>query len=104
MDDKEHTRCLLSNTVYLSLRNWQRIQSSADQQEEKKEAEEVYANVVENQDTLDRRNQDVERLRCGYDDVDTRIKEEIERMWYESLEDKGCLVEGFWLMLRYMFH
>ena len=75
----------------------------ADLQEVKEEAEEVYTKFVENQDTLERMTQEVERLRCGYDDFDNWIKERIERMQYESLEDKGRLGEGFLLMLRYMF-
>ena len=58
---------------------------------------------VENQDTLEMVTQEAERLRRGYDDFDTRIKEKIQRMRYESLEDKERLGEGFLLMLRYMF-
>ena len=45
----------------------------------------------------------MKRLRHGYDDFDTRVKDNIVRMRYESLEDKECLGEGFLLMLRYMF-
>ena len=63
----------------------------------------MYAKFVENQDTLERVTQEVERMRRGYDDFDNWIKEKIERMRYESLEDKGRLGEGFLLMLRYMF-
>ena len=64
-------------------------------QEVNEEAKKVYAMFVEKQDTLERVTQEVERLRRGYDDFDTWIKEKIERMWYESLEDKGRLDEGF---------
>ena len=58
---------------------------------------------VKNQDALEKLTQEVERLRRGYDDFDTCVKEKIERMRYEILEDKGRLGEGFLLMLRYMF-
>ena len=75
----------------------------AELQEMKEEANEVYAKFVENQDALERETREVERLRKGYDDFDNWIKQKIERMWYESLEDKGRLGEGFLLMLRYMF-
>ena len=64
----------------------------------------MYAKFVENQYTLERVTQEVERMRRGYDDFDNWIKEKIERMRYESLEDKGCLCEGFLLMLRHIFH
>ena len=37
---------------------------------------------------LKKENQEVERLRHGYDDLDTRVKEKIKRMRYESLEEK----------------
>ncbi|TMX04714.1 hypothetical protein EJD97_005492, partial [Solanum chilense] len=60
----------------------------AELQEVKKEAQEVYAKFVENQDTLEKATQQVERLRRGYDDFDTWFKEKIERIRYESLEDK----------------
>ena len=43
----------------------------------KEEAKEVYAMFVENQDTLEMVTQEAERLRRGYDDFDTRIKEKI---------------------------
>ena len=63
----------------------------------------MYAKFIVNQDTLERVPQEVERLRRGYDDFDNSIKEKIERMLYECLEDKGRTGEGFLLMLRYMF-
>ena len=63
----------------------------------------MYAKFVNNQDTLERVTQEAEILRRGYDDFDTWIKEKIERMWYESVEGKGRMGEGFLLMLRYMF-
>ncbi|XP_069154348.1 uncharacterized protein [Solanum lycopersicum] len=75
----------------------------AELQVVKKEAQEVYAKFVKNQDTLEKTTQEVERLRRGYEDFDTLVKEKIERMRYESLEEKGRLGEGFLLMLRYMF-
>ena len=58
---------------------------------------------IENQDTLEWVNLEVERLRCCYEDFDTSVEGKIEKMWYESLEDKGSLGEGFLLILRYMF-
>ena len=51
----------------------------AELQEVKKEVQEVYTKFVENQDTLGKATQEVERLRRGYDDFDTWIKEKIER-------------------------
>lgn len=54
---------------------------------------------VENQDALEKLTQEVERLRRGYDDFDTCVKEKIERMRYKILEDKGRLGERFLLML-----
>ncbi|TMX02567.1 hypothetical protein EJD97_021073, partial [Solanum chilense] len=75
----------------------------AELQEVKKEAQEVYAKFVKNQDTFEKATQEVERLRRGYNDFDTWIKEKIKRMRYESLEDKRRLGEGFLMMLRYMF-
>ncbi|XP_015086165.1 uncharacterized protein LOC107029295 [Solanum pennellii] len=72
-------------------------------EEVKEEAKEVYAKFVENKDNLERVTQEVERQRRGYDDFDNWIKGKIERMRYESLEDKGRLGEGFLLLLRYMF-
>ena len=69
----------------------------------KEEANEVYAKFVENQDALERATQEIERLKQGYDEFDSWIQQKIERMRYESLEDKGRLGEGFLLMLRYMF-
>jgi len=44
----------------------------------------------ETQDTLENATQEVERLRRGYDDFDTWIKEKIETMQYKSLEDTEC--------------
>ena len=52
----------------------------AELQEVKKEAQEVCAKFFENQDTLERVTQEVERLRRGYDDFLTWIKEKIERL------------------------
>ena len=75
----------------------------AELQEVKKEAQELYAKFVDNQNNLEKVTQEVERLRRAYDDFDTWVKEKIERMWYEILEDKGSLGEGFFLMLRYLF-
>ena len=75
----------------------------AELQEIKEETKEVYAKFVENQDTLERVTQEVEILRCDYDYFDTWVEEKIERMRYESLEDKERLGESFLLMLRYMF-
>ncbi|TMX03746.1 hypothetical protein EJD97_014463, partial [Solanum chilense] len=72
-------------------------------QEVKKEAQEVYTKFVENQGTLEKATQEVERLRCGYDDFDTWVKEKIEMMRYESLDDKRRMCEGFLLMLRHIF-
>ena len=63
----------------------------------------MYIKFVENQDTLEKATQEVERLRHGYDDFDTWVKEKIERILYKSLEDKGHLGEGLLMMLRYMF-
>ena len=63
----------------------------AELQDIKKEAQEVYVRFVENQDTLEKVTQEVKRIRLGYDDFDTWFKEKIDRMRYESLEDKGCL-------------
>ena len=40
-------------------------------QEVNKEAQEVYAKSIENQDTLEKATQEVERLRRCYDDFDT---------------------------------
>ena len=71
-------------------------------QEVKKEAQEVYSKFVENQDTLEKTTQEVERLRRGYYDFDTWVEEKIERMRNESLEYKGRLGEGFLLILRYV--
>ena len=51
----------------------------------------MYAKFIVNQDTLERVPQEVERLRRGYDDFYNWIKEKIERMRYEILEDKGRL-------------
>ena len=70
---------------------------------ELQEDKEVYTKFVENQDTVEKETQEVETLRRGYDDFDTWVKEKIERIRYKILEDKGRLVEGFLLMLRYMF-
>ena len=75
----------------------------AELQEVKKDSQEVYAKFVDNQDTLEKATKEVERLRRGYDDFDTCVKEKNERMRYKSLEDKGRLGEVFILMLRYMF-
>ena len=75
----------------------------AELREIKEKAKEAYAKFVENQDTLERVTREVERLRQGYDEFDNWIQQKIERMRYESLEDKGRLGEGFLLVLRYMF-
>ena len=75
----------------------------AELQDVKKDSQEVYAKFVDNQDTLEKATKEVERLRRGYDDFVTCVKEKNERMRYKSLEDKGCLDEGFLLILRYMF-
>ena len=45
----------------------------------------------------------MEWLRCGYDNLDTCVKDKIEKMRYEIFEDKGRLRERFLLMLRYMY-
>ena len=63
----------------------------------------MYAIFVENHDTLERVTHEAERMRHGHDNFDTWIKEKIERMQYESMEDKGILGEGFLLMVRNMF-
>ena len=52
----------------------------AELQEVKKEAQEVYAKFVENQDTLEKATQEVEIITRGYDDFDTWVKEKIDRM------------------------
>ena len=77
--------------------------AEAELRELKEEANEVYAKFVENQDALERATQEIERLKQGYEEFDKWIQQKIERMRYESLEDKGRLGEGFLLMLRYMF-
>ena len=77
--------------------------AEAELRELKKEANEVYTNFVENQDALERATREIERLKQGYEEFDNWIQQKIERMRYESLEDKGRLGEGFLLMLRYMF-
>ena len=91
------TPCSFRNVAYGEAK------AVAELQEVKEEAKEVYSKFVENQDTLERMTQELERLRHGYDDFDNWIKKKIERMRYESLEVKGRLSEGFLLMLRYMF-
>ena len=58
---------------------------------------------VENQDNLEKANQEVERLRRGYDEFDSWVKDKIERMRYKNKEDIGCLGKGFLLMQRYIF-
>ena len=45
----------------------------------------------------------MEILRRGYDDFDAWVKENIERMRNEILEENGCLGVGFLLILNYMF-
>ena len=77
--------------------------AEAELRELKEEANEVYAKFVENQDALERATREIERLKQGYEEFDSWIQQKIERMRYESLEDKGRLGEGFLLMLRYMF-
>ena len=77
--------------------------AEAELRELKEEANEVYAKFVENQDALKRATREIERLKQGYEEFDKWIQQKIERMRYESLEDKGRLGEGFLLMLRYMF-
>ena len=75
----------------------------AELRELREETNEVYAKLVENQDALERATREIERLKKGYEEFDNWIQQKIERMRYESLEDKGRLGEGFLLMLRYMF-
>ena len=77
--------------------------AEAELRELKEEANEVYAKFVENQDALERATREIERLKQGYEKFDNWIQQKIEKMRYESLEDKGRLGEGFLLMLRYMF-
>ena len=77
--------------------------AQAQLRELKEEANEVYAKFVENQDALEKATREIERLRQGYDEFDSWIQQKIERMRYESLEDKERLGEVFLLMLRYMF-
>ena len=57
----------------------------AELQEIKEESKVVYAKFVENQDALERVTREIERLRQGYDEFDSWIKQKIERMRYESL-------------------
>lgn len=80
-----------------------KAEAMAQLQEIKKEAQEVYAKFFENQDTLEKVTQEVERLWRGYDNFDAWVKKKIKRMRYESLEEKWRLGEGFLLMLWYMF-
>ena len=47
------------------------VKAVAKLQEVKKEAQEVYTKFVENQDTIKKATQGVERLWRGYDDFDT---------------------------------
>ena len=95
MVEEGHTKCLLPNHTQLLLRKGQRSQSSGRATSGEKKAQEMYVKFIENQDALEKENQEVERLRCGYDDLDTWVKEKIERMRYKILEDKGRLGEGF---------
>ena len=101
---EEDIQNISSQTPY-SFRSvtYREAKAVAELHEVKKEAQEVYAKFVENQDTLEKATQEVERLRRGYDDFDTWVKQKIERMQYESLVDKGRLGGGFLLMLSYMF-
>ena len=101
---EEDIQNISSQTPY-SFRSvtYREAKAVAELHEVKKEAQEVYAKFVENQNTLEKATQEVEWKRRGYDDFDTLVKDKIERMRYKSLEDKGCLGEGFVLMLRYMF-
>ncbi|XP_027768042.1 uncharacterized protein LOC114074357 [Solanum pennellii] len=105
---KEWLKKDIQNISFQTPRNFRSVtdreaKAVAELEEIKEEAKEVYAKFVENQDALERATQEVERLRRGYDDFDNWIQQKIERMRYESLEDKGRLGEGFLLMLRYMF-
>ena len=45
-----------------------------------KEDQEVYTKFIENQDTLEWVNLEVERLRCCYEDFDTLVEDKIEKM------------------------
>ena len=80
MTEQGHTKRLLSNPRSFRSVTDREVKAMAELQEVKKEAQEVYTKFVENQDTLERVTQEVERLRRGYDDFDTWIKEKIERM------------------------
>lgn len=104
---KEWLKKDIQNISFQTPRNFRSVtdreaKAVVELQQIKEEAKEVYAKFIENQ-ALERATQEVERLRCSYDDFDNWIQQKIERMRYESLEDKGRLGEGFLLMLRYMF-
>lgn len=71
--------------------------------EVKSEAYEMYRKFIENQDALAKANQEVKKLRRGYDALDSWVKEKIERIQYERWEEKGRLGKVFLLILRYMF-
>lgn len=59
----------------------------------------MYAKFTENQDALEKATRELERLRCGFDDFDSCVKENVEGMQYEDLEGKGRLSEGYLLIL-----
>ena len=63
----------------------------------------MHAKFVESQGALEKTTQELERLRCDFNDFDSWVKEKIERMQYEDWEEKGRLTEGYLLILRCMF-
>lgn len=75
----------------------------AELREVKKEDKEIYVKFVDKQEDLHKKNQEMEWLRRGYDNLDTYVKDKIKKMRYEILQDKGRLIERFLLMLRYMY-
>lgn len=49
----------------------------------------MFVKYIENQDSLEKAAQEVEKLRLGYDEFDSWVKEKIERMRYERWKHKG---------------
>ena len=71
MAEEGHTKCLLPNPRSFRSVTDREAKAVVELQKVKKQAQEVYANFVENRDTLERVTQEAEILRRGYDHSDT---------------------------------
>lgn len=88
MSKKKYTKYLLSIHKKLSSVKDKEAKDVLELREVKLDAKEIHAKFLGNQNTLYTANQNFERVRCSFDEFDLWVKEEIDGIQHEDLEEK----------------